>query len=132
MHKLHFFVSKNMTNCILKPGAPIISVKVLNDEGEGTAADIMNGVQWIYEDFAAKKAALGNRAKGVINMSLGAQVVHQVMEASMLETFIDLGEGFPHCGLAMFARCEFECGPTDARIYTEQVLGFQNTHPRLP
>ena len=72
-------------------GAPIISVKVLDKRGEGTAADIMDGIQWIYDDFTARKKVMGNKAKGIINMSLGAQVVHQVMEASMLETFLDLG-----------------------------------------
>ena len=72
-------------------GAPIISVKVLDRTGEGTAADIMNGIQWIYDDFKARKKTHGNRAKGIINMSLGAQIVHQVMEASMVETFLDLG-----------------------------------------
>ena len=66
-------------------------MKVLDRTGEGTAADIMNGIQWIYDDFKARKKTHGNRAKGIINMSLGAQIVHQVMEASMVETFLDLG-----------------------------------------
>ena len=32
---------------------------------------LSSGIQWIHEDFVAKKAQKGKRAKGVVNMSLG-------------------------------------------------------------
>ncbi len=73
----------------------MIAVKCLDKEGQGTAADIMDGLQWIYDDFIAKKREVGNKAKGVVNMSLGAQLVHQLMEASMLQMFTELGTLFP-------------------------------------
>ena len=50
--------------------AEIVAVKVLNGQGAGTTADIIEGVEFIHNDFMSRKET-NSRAKAVVNMSLG-------------------------------------------------------------
>ena len=51
--------------------ANIIGVKVLGAEGVGTLAGLLEGLEWVHRDFQAKKRVSPDKAKGVVNLSLG-------------------------------------------------------------
>lgn len=51
--------------------ANIIAVKVLNKDGMGTTADVLEGIQFVHNDFKKKKETRGDKVKVVVNMSLG-------------------------------------------------------------
>jgi len=51
--------------------ANIIGVKVLNGAGRGTTADVVEGVEYVHQEFRKKADKNGKKPKVVVNMSLG-------------------------------------------------------------
>ncbi|CAD5124906.1 DgyrCDS13155 [Dimorphilus gyrociliatus] len=50
--------------------ASVVAVKVLNSEGAGQLANLIEGIDWMVDDFKKKKSA-NKKAKAVANLSLG-------------------------------------------------------------
>ena len=51
--------------------ANIIGVKVLGKDGVGSLGGLLEGLQWVHQDYTAKRIQFGNTRKAVVNLSLG-------------------------------------------------------------
>ena len=51
--------------------ANIIGVKVLGKDGVGTLGGLLEGLEWVHQDFLAKQKASQDKSKAVVNLSLG-------------------------------------------------------------
>ncbi len=66
--------------------ANLYSVRVLDKNGVGTTADVLEGLSWVHNDYVSKKGKKGRKAKGVVNMSLGGMpgVIDTLDEAAIV------------------------------------------------
>ncbi|NPA72129.1 MAG: S8 family peptidase [Gammaproteobacteria bacterium] len=63
----------------------IFAVKVLNDDGQGTSFSLLKGLEWVVRDYIEN-----DKSKGVINLSLGLDVIHSATDVAIQEA-IDAG-----------------------------------------
>ena len=73
-------------------GVNLIAVKVLNQDGVGNMADVLEGIQYAYDSMRAKETETGKKAKVVLNLSLGGegrilaleQIINEATAAGMV------------------------------------------------
>jgi cerevisin len=72
----------------------LVAVKILNKDGVGAISDIIEGIDWMVDDFKEKeKSSKKKRGKAVANLSLGAKGVSVAMEKAILQA-VDAGVNF--------------------------------------
>lgn len=76
------------TNYGLASKANIVMIKCFNDEGVGSIVDVVNGLQWIWNDL---RNASDGRVANLINMSLGGTFSSALNQAVLAV----IGEGIP-------------------------------------
>ena len=97
-------------------GVNLIAVKVLDRHGEGTIVDLLQGLQFIYNDHTNKQADTGGKVKSVVNLSLGAEGSAPVMEQAIA---LLIEEGIPMVvasGNEYRDACEFTPSKIDVAI----------------
>ena len=70
--------------------AKLISVKVLSENGNGTAASVLEGAEWIARDYIMQSAKAGRFLKAIVNFSIGLKAIYFLADV-MVHTFIDKG-----------------------------------------
>jgi subtilisin family serine protease len=110
----------------------LTAVKVLNNDGAGSTAGIVEALDWILGDHAAKEAIRGEKPKAVLSLSLGMNGTSATMEDALSNVIMQGLSVVVAAGNSYMDACDYSPARVPAAItvgasdYLDKAAYFTN------